>query len=191
MIDREEIICRIDESSNIKEFVIDYAEDILCAINTIVSVFKRGGKVVLFGNGGSASDAQHIAAEFMGKFNIDRSPLPAIALTTNTSLITAIANDYGYENVFCRQVRALVNKGDIVIGISTSGNSLNVLKAIDEANSIGAITIAITGCTGKLKDISNISIEISSNKTSIVQESHIMIGHIICQFVESEIFGKE
>ena len=156
----------------------------------LIQALRNGNKVLLFGNGGSAADAQHIAAELSGKYTRHRDPLPAIALTTNTSSLTAIANDYGYEAVFARQLQALVAEGDIVIGISTSGSSPNVLLAMEEAKRRGAITIALTGQGGKLKELADYVLSVPSTKTPRIQEAHITIGHIICHLVEEEIFGE-
>ncbi len=148
--------------------------------------FLRGGKVILIGNGGSAADAQHIAAEFTGRFVTERTPLPAIALTTNSSAITAIANDYGYDQVFSRQIRAIGNKGDILIAISTSGNSPNIINAVYSANSQGLTSICLTGKNGgDLKNICGISIVVPSEVTARIQEMHILIGHIFCEYIDS------
>jgi len=146
----------------------------------------------LFGNGGSAADAQHIAAELVGQYKLKRKSLPAIALTTNTSILTSIGNDYGFDKIFERQIESLVTNKDIAIGISTSGNSENVLRGILKAKKIGAKTIAFTGNDGgKLKGAVDILLNIPSNNTPRVQEAHITIGHIICGIVESEIFRRK
>ncbi len=156
-----------------------------------VSVGKlmlKGGKLILMGNGGSAADAQHIAAEFMGRFEKERRPLFAIALHTNTSIMTAIANDYGYEKVFVRQVEAIARPGDVVIGISTSGNSPNVLLALEKAKSLGCETIAMTGKKGgKMADVAKHVIRVESDRTPIIQECHIAIGHIMSKVIEDMI----
>lgn len=155
----------------------------------IVNCYKNNGKVVLFGNGGSAADAQHIAVELVGKFKLERKSLPAMALTTNTSIISAIGNDYGFERVFERQVEGMVNDKDIVIGISTSGNSENVIKGILKAKEKGAKTVAFTGRTGgRLKDIVDVLLNISSDNTPRIQEAHITVGHIICGVTEDQLF---
>lgn len=154
-------------------------------VKFIVAAYKRGGKVVLFGNGGSAADAQHIACELVGQFFLKREAFPAIALTTNTSTLTAVANDYGYETVFSRQVEALVNEKDVVIGISTSGNSPSVVEAMKIAKIKGAKTIALTGNDGgKLAEAADLALIIPSNSTPRIQEAHITIGHIVCELVE-------
>ena len=155
----------------------------------VAKALKRGRKVVLFGNGGSAADAQHIACELAGKFRLERKGLPAIALTTNTSSLTAIANDLGYEMVFARQVEGMVQRGDVVVGISTSGRSPNVLKGLEAAKREGAITVGLTGAKGgKLKGLVDICIHVPSEDTARIQEAHITIGHIICQLVEEGLF---
>jgi D-sedoheptulose 7-phosphate isomerase len=156
----------------------------ICEI--VINALKEGNKIILFGNGGSAADAQHLAAEFTGRFVKERKGLPAIALTTDTSALTAIGNDYGFENIFSRQVEALVNKGDVLIGISTSGNSQNVIKAFEKGDEIGTINIALTGNTGGvLANMVKNSIIIPTNVTARIQEMHIFIGHVICQSVDS------
>jgi len=158
---------------------------------TITTALENGGKVVLFGNGGSAADAQHIAAELVGRFQCDRVVLPALALTTNTSIITAIANDYSFDQVFARQVEAMVTEKDVVIGISTSGNSLDVINGIQTGKQKGAITISFTGKrSSPLCDISDICLKVPSTKTNHIQESHIMLGHIVCLLTESGIDGE-
>ena len=158
----------------------------------IINAYKENKKVVLFGNGGSAADAQHIACELVGKFYLERNALASIALTTNTSELTAIANDYSFNRVFARQVEALVNPGDIVIGITTSGNSLNVIEGIKEAKLRGAVTIGFTGASGgKLKESIDYLLAVPSEDTPNIQESHIMIGHIVCYLIEKELFGGQ
>ena len=146
-----------------------------------------GHKILLCGNGGSAADAQHIAAELTGRYKIERKGLPAIALTTDTSALTAIGNDYGYEHVFSRQVEALARKGDLLIGISTSGNSRNVIYALQKAKEIGCRTIGFSGKGGgKMNDVCDLNIIIPSDDTARIQEMHIMIGHILCQLIDNE-----
>jgi len=154
-----------------------------------VSAFRKGNKVVFFGNGGSAADAQHLAAELAGRYHIDREPLPAIALTTNASILTAVANDYGYEQVFTRQVKALVRPGDVAVGISTSGNSPSVVLGLREARQCGAFTVAFTGPKGRLKKAARLAVCVASNDTPHIQEAHITAGHIICGLVEMAMFG--
>jgi D-sedoheptulose 7-phosphate isomerase len=158
----------------------------------IVEALKNGKKVILFGNGGSAADAQHIACELAGRFKLERRGLPAIALTTNTSVLTAIANDYGYEQVFSRQVEGIMERGDIVIGISTSGKSPNVIEGIKVAKERGAFTVGLTGHEGgRLEEAADICIRVPSNDTPRIQEVHITIGHIICQLVEENLFWAQ
>ncbi|WP_295648308.1 D-sedoheptulose 7-phosphate isomerase [uncultured Mucilaginibacter sp.] len=156
------------------------------ACKLILECIKNGNKVLLFGNGGSAGDAQHIAAEFTGRFVKERRSLPAIALTTDTSALTAIGNDYGFERVFERQVEGLANKGDVLIGISTSGNSVNVIKALDLGKKLGCKTIGLSGRDGgKMNDHCDINLVVPSQTTARIQEMHILIGHIICGAVDS------
>ena len=157
----------------------------------IVEAYKNGNKTLIAGNGGSAADAQHIAGEFVSKFYFDRPGLASLALTTDTSIITAIGNDYGYEKLFSRQVQANGAKGDVFIGISTSGNSANVIEALKECKSKGIITVGFTGQNGgKMAELCDFCIKVPSNETPRVQEVHILVGHIICAVVEEAIFGK-
>lgn len=153
--------------------------------------YKNGFKTLIAGNGGSAADAQHIAGEFVSRFYFDRPGIPSIALTTDTSILTAIGNDYGYEKLFSRQVQANGNKGDIFIGISTSGNSRNVIEALKECKEKEITTVCLTGHSGGLmSELCDYCIKVPSNETPRIQESHILIGHIICAVVEEDIFGK-
>ncbi len=159
-------------------------------IQIITNTFQNGGAVYFCGNGGSAADAQHLAAEFSGRFYKDRKALPSEALHCNTSYLTAVANDYSYDVIYSRLLEGIARKGDVLIGLSTSGNSGNILKAFEMANSMGVITIGMTGAGGgKMKAITNYLIEVPSNTTPRIQESHILIGHIICELVEKNIFG--
>jgi D-sedoheptulose 7-phosphate isomerase len=159
-------------------------------IQIITNTFQNGGAVYFCGNGGSAADAQHLAAEFSGRFYKDRKALPSEALHCNTSYLTAVANDYSYDVIYSRLIEGIGRKGDVLIGLSTSGNSGNILKAFEMANSMGVITIGMTGAGGgKMKAISNYLIKVPSNTTPRIQESHILIGHIICELVEKNIFG--
>jgi D-sedoheptulose 7-phosphate isomerase len=158
----------------------------------LANALKRGNKALLFGNGGSAADAQHIAAELVGRFAFDRPALAALALSVNTSCVTAIGNDYGFDQVFSRQLEALARAGDIAIGISTSGNSANVLRAMSTARKMGLHTIALTGRTGgNLRSTVDYCICVPSSDTPRIQECHTLIGHIICELVEREIFHEE
>jgi D-sedoheptulose 7-phosphate isomerase len=159
-------------------------------VNVIVNAFEKGNKVLFCGNGGSASDAQHLAAEFSGRFYTDRDALPAEALHCNTSYITAVANDYSYEVIYSRLVKGVGNEGDILVGLSTSGNSKNIVKAFEVAKEKGMTTIAFTGSTGgKLKHHADFLLNVPSDDTPRIQESHITLGHIICQFVEEIFFS--
>jgi D-sedoheptulose 7-phosphate isomerase len=168
------------------------SKKIIKIVNQIINSIENGNKVILFGNGGSAADAQHIAAELIGRYLLERNSYPAIALTTDTSALTAIGNDYSFEDIFSRQCQGLVNKGDIVIGISTSGNSENVRKGLELSNKKGALTIGLLGNNGgKIKDIVDIDISIESKLTPRIQEAHRVIYHIICQMVEEELCKKE
>ena len=175
-------------SADLKKIVAEtLSSEILDAAQKIQGRLEAGGKLLLMGNGGSAGDAQHIAAELVGRFKKERKAMPALALTVDTSSLTALGNDYGFDTIFERQVEALANKNDTVIGISTSGNSENVVRAVNKANSIGAFTIGLLGNDGgKLKDAVNLPIIIPSNDTARIQEVHITIGHIICEIIEED-----
>ncbi|MCX6000365.1 MAG: D-sedoheptulose 7-phosphate isomerase [Chloroflexi bacterium] len=180
---------QIEASATLKRALLDQTDIILQIANQLVEAFRRGNKVLLFGNGGSAADAQHIAAEMAGKLYFDREPLPAIALTVNTSSLTAIANDYDYQQVFARQLKGLATKGDVAVGISTSGNSRNVIAAVEEAKRGGLVTVAFVGQGGRLSQIADYVLSVPSSDTPRVQEAHITAGHIICYLVERELFG--
>lgn len=161
-------------------------------VELIVSSFRSGNKVLFCGNGGSAADAQHLAAEFSGRFYIDRDALPAEALHVNTSYITAVANDYSYDVVYSRMIKGIGNAGDVLIGLSTSGNSGNIIKAFEVAKDKGMHTIGFTGLSGgKMKALSDYLLNVPSTDTPRIQESHILLGHIICQLVEEQYFGSE
>jgi D-sedoheptulose 7-phosphate isomerase len=166
---------------------MDLSEKIEESINEIIKCFKTGNKIIIFGNGGSAADAQHIVAEFIGRFQKERKSLPAISLTTDSSIITSLSNDYSYEIVFSRQCESLVSKGDVVLGISTSGNSKNVEEGIKAAKKKGAITIGLLGGDGGIiNNVVDISIIVQSTNTARIQEVHRVIYHIICGIVENE-----
>ena len=187
-----EIVEALKESIRVKQgiasIMVGGIEDMA---KLIIDAYRVGGKVVLFGNGGSAADAQHIAGELMGQFAFKRKALPAMALTTDTSILTAVANDYGYNKVFSRQVEALVNENDVVVGISTSGDSLNVVEAIEAAKRKGAKTIGLTGGDGgKLAAVVDLALVVPSDSTPRIQEAHITIGHIVCELVERELCGE-
>lgn len=179
----------IKDSITVKEGLIGAEiKNIAECAKAIIHSLKSGGKLLIFGNGGSAADSQHMAAELVGRFKKERKGLPAIALTANTSTLTAIANDYGYDLSFSRQIEALGKRGDIALGISTSGNSKNVLDAVAKAKSAGLVTIGLTGSGGgRLKKECDITITVDSKDTPRVQESHLMICHILCELIENEL----
>ena len=187
---KPDIAKHIHESIAVKQQILnDMLPVIEKAAVAAADCLRQGHKLLFFGNGGSASDSQHLAAEFVGRYEKERRALPAIALTTDTSILTAVGNDYGFERIFERQVEALGKKGDVLFAISTSGNSKNVLKAVQKAKQLGLYTIALTGGTGgELKSLTDLSLVIPSKKTSRIQESHIMIGHILCECVD-ELLG--
>ncbi|HEY7532719.1 MAG TPA: D-sedoheptulose 7-phosphate isomerase [Nitrospiraceae bacterium] len=189
---KDQAIKAFEESAAVKqEFVRDHADRIEQVVKLIVTAFRDGRKVLLFGNGGSATDAAHIAAEFVGRYHRERAPLPAIALATDIAAITCIANDYGYDELFARQIRAHGQKGDIAIAISTSGNSANVLKGVEAARAIGLTTIAWTGGTGgKLAALVDHPFVVPSKVTARIQESHITLGHVLCELIEEQLLGK-
>ena len=180
------------ESAAVKRLVADtLSREIAQAVEAIFKSLSGGHKVLLMGNGGSAGDAQHIAAEFVGRYKSERPALPAIALTVDTSAITAISNDYGYDFIFDQQVEALCEEGDSVIGISTSGNSKNVILALERAKKMGATTLGLLGKSGgRAKEAVDIAIVIPSDDTAHIQETHITIGHIICELVEKRIANE-
>lgn len=184
----------IQASINTKQKILDI-NGLLSTVEkvaeTITDAFKKGNRVYFCGNGGSAADAQHLAAEFSGRFYTDRKALPAEALHCNTSYLTAVANDYGYDAVYSRMIDGIGLQGDVLVGLSTSGNSENIIRAFEVAKQKGMITIAFTGETGgKMQDMVDYLINIPSKDTPRIQESHIMIGHIICQLVEEKYFSK-
>jgi len=177
-----------DSQSAIGKIPINKVQE---AADEISSAFERGNKLLICGNGGSAADSQHFAAELVGRFEKEKQPLPAISLTTDTSILTAIANDYGYDDVFAKQVKAIGEKGDILFAISTSGNSPNVLKAVEFAKEIGMKSVSLTGKDGgKIARISDIDINIPVFSTARVQEAHITVIHIICKIVEDKMLAK-
>ncbi len=188
---KSEIEQLINNSAEIIKKTSSLSGEIQKVINEIIRCLKNGNKVIIFGNGGSAADAQHIAAEFIGRFELERKSLAAIALTTDTSVITSLSNDYDYDVVFSRQCESLVSKGDVVIGISTSGNSKNVYEGIKTSKNKGASIIALLGNKGgKIKELSDISIIVDSSITSQIQEAHRVIYHIICKIVERQLSKK-
>ncbi len=189
---KEFILTAFADSANVKQqFAREHADRIVEVARLIATAFRDGHKLLLFGNGGSATDAAHIAAEFVGRYKRERSPLPAIALVTDIAAITSIANDYGYDELFARQVRAHGQKGDIAIAISTSGNSPNVLKGIAAARECEMTTIAWTGATGgTLAELADYPFLVPSTVTARIQESHITLGHVLCELVEEQVLGK-
>lgn len=183
---------RVRESIQVKQSILDDERLMMLmqdAAEACIRALKSGSKLILFGNGGSAADAQHLAAELTGRYLRERRALPAIALTTNSSCVTAIGNDYSYERVFSRQIEGLGNRGDIAIGISTSGNSPNVISAFRTARKMGLVTIGLTGSTGgDLRSESDYCLCIPSTHTPRIQEAHILLGHILCEIIE-EVFA--
>jgi D-sedoheptulose 7-phosphate isomerase len=182
------------ESIRVKQaFLRDNLETLVSAIEAIVACFESGNKLLLFGNGGSAADAQHIAAEFVNRFLAERRPLPAIALTTDTSVLTSIANDYDYHEVFAKQVRALGKAGDVALAISTSGNSANVLAAIDACTQLQITTIGLTGGSGgAMVGKVDFLLHVSEGRNSPrIQETHILVGHVICDIVDQKLFSAK
>lgn len=184
-----EIICESMEAK--RSLLEDGTSDVVRAAGVLIKALAAGKKVLIFGNGGSAADSQHMAAELVGRFKKERKAIPAIALTTNASTLTAIANDYGYDVSFSRQVEALGRRGDVAIGISTSGNSKNVIEAIRKSSSMGLKTIGLSGGAGGiLKKEADTTICVRSKDTPRIQESHILVIHILCELIEKELFGK-
>ena len=165
-------------------------DNIIKAAGMLASCITSGNKVLIFGNGGSAADAQHLAAEFVNRFQIERPPLAAIALTTDTSILTSVSNDYHFDEIFSKQIQALGKKGDIAWGISTSGNSPNVLKAVTAAQKIGITTIGMTGRAGKLGASADLVFSVESDTTARIQETHIMLGHIVCDLLERKLYPE-
>ena len=187
------IINQINDSAATKKAIVenDALVNLLVEVAQVcVEVYRKGKKILIAGNGGSAADAQHFAAELVGRYGFDRPSLPSIALTTDTSNLTAIGNDYGYEYVFSRQLEGLGQEGDLFIGISTSGNSQNVINAFESAKHKGLTTVALVGRDGgKMAAIADYAIVVPSNATPRIQESHLLIEHMICDIIEKEIFG--
>ena len=166
-------------------------DNILKAADLIARQIAAGSKILIFGNGGSAADAQHIAAEFVNRFKIERPPVAAIALTTDTSIITSIGNDYNFDEIFAKQVRALGKKDDVALSISTSGNSENIIKAVKAAKKTGIFTIGLTGQGGKLAKIADLTLTVESDDVARIQETHIIMGHILCELVDRILFPEE
>jgi D-sedoheptulose 7-phosphate isomerase len=188
----EEIIRgAIRESIEVKSDLLNQHVSIIADLSRLlIDALRAGKKLVLFGNGGSAADAQHVAAELVNRFQMDRNPLPAIALTTDTSILTSVGNDLAFDELFSRQVRALVQRGDVAVGISTSGNSSNVINGIIAAREKGAVTVGFTGRSGgRLKDLVDTCCHVSSESTARIQEAQITIWHALCEVIEREMFG--
>ena len=191
---KEAIIRAFEDSIQVKQaFLRDNVDTLIKVIDAIVAAFRGGHKLLLFGNGGSAADAQHIAAELVNRFRIERPPLPAIALTTDTSILTSIANDYDYAETFAKQVRALGKEGDVALAISTSGNAANVLAAIDVCKQLKITTIGLTGgeggkMVGKVDYLLRVS---ETQNTARIQETHILIDHVICELVDAKLFPSQ
>jgi D-sedoheptulose 7-phosphate isomerase len=172
-------------------FAASQRDHLLTLVEWIVASIREDGKLLIFGNGGSAADAQHLAAEFVNRFLIDRHPLPAIALTTDSSILTSIGNDFSFDDIFIKQIQALGRKGDVALGISTSGNSPNVLKAVTEAKKLGLRTAVLTGGSGgKLSSLADLALNVPSDHTPHIQEAHLWIEHLLCQLVDEVLFGN-
>jgi D-sedoheptulose 7-phosphate isomerase len=185
---------QIEESLNVKKLLLD-DQTILESIKKTAAIccdaLRNDKKIIFAGNGGSAADSQHLAGELVNRFGFERPGLSAIALTTDTSIITSISNDYGFEKLFSRQIQALGKKGDILIALSTSGNSANITEGIKEAQNAGIITIGLTGRSGgKMSQLCDICLKVPSDDTPRIQESHILIGHILCSMIENSLFAK-
>ena len=193
MTDSTAIVTAIlDDSIRVKrQSIQDNTEKIITTADMLTACLQSGNKILIFGNGGSAADAQHLAAEFVNRFQIERPPLAAIALTTDSSILTSIGNDYDFNEIFAKQVNALGNKGDVAWGISTSGNSPNVVKGINAARKKGLHTIAMTGSGGELAACSDLFLAVDSHTTARIQETHITIGHILCDLVDRNLYPEK
>jgi D-sedoheptulose 7-phosphate isomerase len=192
-MDIESVIAAFETSADVKnEFIRTHAERVVEVGQLLIRAFRDGKKVMLFGNGGSATDASHIAAEFVGRYRRDRDPLPALALGTDMAALTCIANDYDFTDIFSRQVLAHGRKGDVVIAISTSGNSLNVIRGVEAAHDRGLVTVGWTGATGgKLTDLVDYCFCVPSSVTARIQECHITLGHVLAELIEERLFGDQ
>lgn len=183
------ILQQLEESLHVKrQFIEKHLDRIIVAVDQMAARIEAGNKILIFGNGGSAADAQHLAAEFVNRFKIERPPLAAMALTTDTSILTSIGNDYRFDDIFSKQIEALGKKNDIAWGISTSGNSKNILQAVDAANKRELYSIGFTGRGGALAKCVNLAFAVPSDDTARIQEAHITLGHIICDLVERRLF---
>lgn len=194
-MDKQSIVIKnIQNSLDLKNQLLkdeSMLSSIVLLADTIIDCYKSGGKVLFCGNGGSAADAQHLAAELSGRYYYDRPPLNSEALHVNTSYLTAVANDYSYDEIYARLIKAVGKEGDVLIGLSTSGNSKNVVRALEEAKKLGVTTVALTGLGGgKMKQRSSMTIEIPSSDTPRIQECHMIIGHTLCEIVEMSLFPK-
>jgi D-sedoheptulose 7-phosphate isomerase len=192
-MDIKSVIAAFETSADVKnEFIRTHAERLVEVGQLLIRAFREGKKVMLFGNGGSATDASHIAAEFVGRYRRDRDPLPALALGTDMAALTCIANDYDFTDIFSRQVLAHGRKGDVAIAISTSGNSLNVIRGVEAAHGRGLVTVGWTGATGgKLTDLVDYCFCVPSSVTARIQECHITLGHVLCELIEERLFGDQ
>ncbi len=192
-MDIEEVLQAFETSADVKnEFIRTHAERVVEVGQLLIRTFREGKKVMLFGNGGSATDASHIAAEFVGRYRRDRDPLPALALGTDMAALTSIANDYDFADIFSRQVLAHGRKGDVAIAISTSGNSLNVIRGVEAAHDRGLVTVGWTGATGgKLMDLVDYCFCVPSSVTARIQECHITLGHVLAELIEERLFGDQ
>jgi D-sedoheptulose 7-phosphate isomerase len=189
---KKDILRQLQESLDVKRIFIEkHIDDIIKVVDKMADGIRAGNKVLIFGNGGSAADAQHLAAEFVNQFKIERPPLAAIALTTDSSILTSIGNDYQFDDIFSKQIQALGKPDDIAWGISTSGNSKNVLRAIETANKLGLFSVGFTGRGGKLAQCAKIVFPAPSDDTARIQEAHITLGHIICDLVERTLFSEK
>jgi D-sedoheptulose 7-phosphate isomerase len=186
------ILSILEDSINVKQrFVSENLDSMLEGADRLAACLASGHKILIFGNGGSAADAQHIAAEFVNRFQIERPPMAALALTTDTSIITSIGNDYHFDDIFSKQVAALGRRDDIAIGISTSGNSKNVIKAVHAAKDIGMYTVGLTGRGGELSMCADLVFSVKSDITARIQETHITLGHILCDLVDRTLFPEK
>ncbi len=191
-INPEEVERRIVAAIAVQRSLLAQAPRIVQVAEAWLTALRAGGKVIFFGNGGSAADAQHLECELAGRFYLDRRPLPALALTVNSSSLTAIGNDYGFEQVFTRQLEGIARPGDVAVGISTSGDSANVLRALQKARTLGLVTVGFTGRTGGgMREWCDVWLAIDSTETPRIQEGHILAGHIACEMVERAMFGGE
>ncbi|OEU52673.1 MAG: phosphoheptose isomerase [Desulfobacterales bacterium C00003060] len=186
------VLASFEESIRVKErFVKENLDALLTAARRVATCFASGHKLLIFGNGGSAADAQHIAAEFVNRFTVERKPLPALALSTDTSILTSVSNDYSFDEVFSKQIKALGKRDDLVLGISTSGNSKNVILAVETARDIGLYTLGLTGCGGgKLADCCDLALIVDCRETPRIQETHITAEHILCELVDRILFPE-